>query len=172
MNMYIGLSVIIVIIFGTLIRSLDWDDYNNMHACSDMWNFVYKGLYDILTIMCPFKRYRQRKVVTPWLTAEIYRAMRERDSFMSLFRITRNSDYLQMARVGRNKVNQMVMRAKLNFIKSKLHENSANPKKFWRVINTIINPDKCSQAELRLYDNITGNFVESGNEADFLMIIF
>ena len=159
-------------VFGELIRSLDWGTYTNMRDCTEMWNFLYKSIYDILAVMCPFKRYKQRKKLTPWMTPDIYRAMRQRDSCISLFRVTGNSDYLKMARDGRNRVNQMVMRAKSNFIKSKLRENSTNPKKFWRVINNIINPDKCIQIEMRLFDKVAGNLVDHDDEADFLNDFF
>ena len=39
-------------------------------------------IYDVLSVMCPFKRYKQRKDITPWLNPEIYRAMRKRDAFI------------------------------------------------------------------------------------------
>ena len=80
-----------------LIRSLDWDVFNNLNDVDAMWDFLYKNVYDILTIMCPFRRFKQRAKVTPWLNAGIYRAMRERDKYISLFKVTGNQYYLCQA---------------------------------------------------------------------------
>ena len=73
-----------------------------------------------------------------------------------------------MARKSRNDVNQKVQKAKSLFIKSKLRENSTNPKKFWRVINSIINPTKGHQTEMHFFDSLRGEYVEPGMEPDFL----
>ena len=53
-----------------------------------MWKLLYARIYDILTIMCPFKKFKQREKITPWITADIYLAMRVRDKYISLFRVT------------------------------------------------------------------------------------
>ena len=90
-------------------------------------------MIDILTVMSPFKNYRQREKVSPWLSAEIYRAMRECDRLLSLFRVTGCQNYLQLSRIARNRVNQMVHKAKADYIRNQLPENNRNPKKFWRV---------------------------------------
>ena len=78
--------------------------------------------------------------------------MRQRDNYVMLFRATGNSDYLQMPRISRNRVNSMISRSKAEYIKSKLHENNTNPKKFWRVVNSIINPGKSNPIDMRFYD--------------------
>ena len=80
------------------------------------------------------KRYRQREHDTPWTNADIYREMRERDVFISLFRQTGYSLYLETARRCRNSVNSMIYKAKSFYLKTQLHQNTRNPKKFWRII--------------------------------------
>ena len=67
-------------VFAQLLKSLNWELYNTMLDVDMMWDFLYEGMHDILAIMCPFRKFKQRKKVTAWLTADIYRAMRVRDS--------------------------------------------------------------------------------------------
>ena len=51
---------------------------------------LYNIIYDILSIMCPYKNYTQREVITPWISAEIYRNIRYRDSLVNLYKLTKN----------------------------------------------------------------------------------
>ena len=154
--------------FKNLLRAANWNDFLTMDDPETMWNMLYKRMTDILTIMCPFKKFRQREKVTPWITADIYRAMHVRDKYIRLFRATGYSCYLEWARIYRNKVNRMIVNAKATFIKSKLRENTRNPKKFWRIINSLIKPDSGGDVEMRFYDIVKGEYVNKGCEADFL----
>ena len=153
---------------AVLLRNVDWTIIDLLNEPNLMWNILYKKAIDVLAIMCPFKNYRQREKITPWMTAEIYRTMRECDRYISLFRVTGCQYYLQLTRLTRNRVNQLVHRAKANYIKNQLNENSRNPKKFWRIIDSIINPSKGMSYETRFYDNNKKEYVANGSEADFL----
>ena len=158
--------------FARLLKIQDWETFIEMNDTNVMWNYLYGKMYDISSIMCPFRKFKQRKNITPWITPEIYRAMRLRDSYVSLFLVTGCGQYLCMVRRSRNVVNQMILRAKSTFIKSKLRENSTNPRKFWRVINGLINPSKGQQTDVHFYDSINGVYVEHGMEPDFLNYFF
>ena len=37
---------------------------------------LFARMYDILIVMCPFRRYKQRETKTPCLTADIYKMLR------------------------------------------------------------------------------------------------
>ena len=104
-------------VYSRLISAIDWEIYDNLSDVEEMWTFLYEKIYEILSVMCPIKRFKQKAKITPWLSADIYRAMRKRDNFISLFKATGNQYYLIMARRHRNKVNQMVSSAKSIFIK-------------------------------------------------------
>ena len=45
----------------------------------EKWKIYYDIVLDIMSVMCPYKKYRQREVKTPWITPEIYRNIRYRD---------------------------------------------------------------------------------------------
>ena len=155
-------------VFSTLLKSESWEEFFAMEQPDDMWSILYNKIYDILAIMCPFKRYRQREKVTPWITPEIYRIMRRRDHYIRLFRATGFTCYLEWARRCRNIVNSMIDRAKANYIKTQLRANGRNPKKFWRIINNIIAPTDDVLVNQRFFDQRTNNLVPVGEEAEFL----
>ena len=155
-------------IFRNLLQNECWEHFDNSDDVENLWSFYYDKINNILSIMCPFKRYKQREQVTPWLTPEIYRLMRERDQFIKLFKVTRLQDHLFQARRYRNMVNSLISKAKGNYIKGQLNQNSKNPKKFWRIIKNIIAPSTDTTASTRFKDQQTGEYVEIGSEADFL----
>ena len=76
--------------------------------------------------------------------------------------------YFELTRHARNNVNQMIRVAKSNYIRNQLYDNCNNPKKFWRVIDRLINLSKSVSLEPRFYNEALGEFVEIGAIADFL----
>ena len=74
--------------FFALIRNIDWTQFHLLHKPDEMWNFLFGKSMDILSVMCPMKSYKQRENVTPWIMPDIYRAMRNRDKYVSLFHVT------------------------------------------------------------------------------------
>ena len=68
-----------------------------------------------MSVMCPYKKYRQREVKTLWITPEIYRNIRYRDSLTNLYKITSNKIYLTLMKQQRNVVNSMIDSAKKEY---------------------------------------------------------
>ena len=159
-------------IFRQLLINDTWEMFDNAENVSDLWDIFYKKVYDILAIMCPLKRFKQREHVTPWLSADIYKAMRERDKLVKLFKVTRNQAHLKLAHQYRNKVNSLISKSKGNFIKQNLNQNSRNPKKFWRIIKDLTSPKVDLTATTRYIDPVTGEYIEVGLEANFLNSYF
>ena len=114
--------------------------------------------------MCSFKRYKQHEKITPWLTPEIYRMMRERDRLIRLFRHTPHNNLWIEARRNRNRVNSLMYRAKSDYIKLQLNNNSNNPNKFWRVIKNLID----ITTTVLFYDYESQDYVVRGSEANYL----
>ena len=108
--------------------------------------------------MCPLKRYKQREVVKPWLTPEIYRAIRSREQSIKVFQSTGCQHYYKLACTLRNRINVMIDQAKANYFKNVLHTNSKNPKKFWRILKNFTdnNPDR----------NVSSNFIDPVSKMD------
>ena len=122
--------------------------------------------------MCPLRRYKQRENLTPWMVADIYREMRYRDRLAKLFRATRSNESLCALRRQRNIVNSRIDTAKKNYIQRILNENSKNPKKFWKIINELLNGRRTSNEYAQFIDPTTNEPIQFGAEAEFLNSYF
>ena len=65
-------------------------------------------------------------------------------------------------------MNSLIFKAKPNYIKNQLHQNSRNPKKFWRIIKNMLSPNREDVISASFVHPRTGQQVESGGEANFL----
>ena len=69
--------------------------------------------------MCPYKKVQTRRKVTPWVTQEIYCAIREKQRYKT----TGNRDTLRQAKIQRNLVNSLIYEAKKIYIVNSLNMN-------------------------------------------------
>ena len=83
--------------------------------------------------MCPIKRYSQRETPSPWISAEIYRAIRYRDTLILLYNTAGALLYLTLAKHQRNHVNMLIESAKKKYVKSLLTKNVKTPKNFGNI---------------------------------------
>ena len=144
------------------------EEYVTSQDPNVMWDQLYTHVNDILSVMCPYKRYKQRENLTPWVSAEIYRSMRYHDSLINLYKATKDSLYLTLAKRQRNVVNSMIETAKRQYISTTLNNNSSCPKKFWRQINVLLKGENSNINQTNLIDPVTNLDVPKGNEANFL----
>ena len=122
--------------------------------------------------MCPFKRYKQREIIKPWLTPEIYREIRYREKCLELFRITGNQHYFRLACKSRNKVNALIDRAKSNYFRNILNANAKNPKIFWRLIKNFTDNSANKNTSSEIKDPITNVTIPPNEVPDYLNAYF
>ena len=118
--------------------------------------------------MCPYRKFKQREFITPWIYPSIYKAMRKPDALVRLFRQTGHTRYLELTRICRNQVNGLIRKAKSEFIKRQLTINESNPKKFWRIIKGLLCRTADSSSNAHFIDHNTQTQVEKGMEPEFL----
>ena len=86
---------------------------------------------------------------------------------------TRNQDDLRKMKIARNNLNTMIERTKRNFIKNSLKRNTKNPKKFWRIINSMIkNETTMSIFDIEFRNLETNIPVPKDDVPDFLNAYF
>ena len=156
------------IFINLLNQRIDLEEYRNYSDPNVMWDLIYTSVLDILSIMCPYKKYTQRENLTPWMHADIYRAIRYRNSLINLYKATNKNLYLTLAKQQRNTVNSMIESAKKIYISSLLTKNVSCPKKFWRHINQLLRGDKSNNQTVQFVNSQTGTFVPLGEESNFL----
>ena len=62
--------------------------------------YIYSTTQSILAIMCPYHRYKQREFPNPWMTAEIYREIRNRSRIIKSFNSSRSNLLLRIDYCG------------------------------------------------------------------------
>ena len=155
-------------VFSDILHNLNWDFVRESEDMEYIWSTLYTKIYDILTIMCPYRKYKQHEQVTPWINSRIYKAMRECDAVIKMLKQTGHEEYLKLARRYRNHVNGLICKAKSEYIQRQLTVNEKNPKKFWRIIKSFLDPSSDCTVNARFIDQNTKTLVLQGNEADFL----
>ena len=151
-----------------LLAKLQDSDFNITPNPDDKCEILSDMVLEILSVMCPYKRYRQQEVNTPWMSAPIYRNIRYQDSLVNLSRITRNSLYLTLMKQQRNVVNSLIDTAKKEYISALLDKNKSCPMKFWRCINQFLKGDYGVYHHPRFIDPVSGTEIPLGNEPTFL----
>ena len=159
-------------LFKALFDEIDWNSYFNCVNVNVLWEMIYKHIESILAIMCPFKNITIREEKFPWFTNEIYDCIKQRRSYVKLFRATRNNDIYIMSKYFRNKCNNLVRNAKSEYIKSSLDANVANPRKYWRVLNCMLKSSTKTFLDFEFKDPITQNSVLINETPDFLNTYF
>ena len=52
-------------VFSTLLSNANWDLLKNSEDPNVQWDILYQKILDILAVMCPLKRYKQRGIINP-----------------------------------------------------------------------------------------------------------
>lgn len=83
---------------------------------------------------CPFKKHAQKKVLPPWLSADIIEMIHDRDRLYKLAKRRDLPNDWAKARRARNLCNKGVRIAKKQFVQSELKKHDKSPREFWQVI--------------------------------------
>ena len=153
---------------SNLLMNVDWNLFYSSTNPNVMYEFLLNHVYDLLSIMCPLRKFKQRETNVCWINKDIFKAIRTRKFYLSLFKITRRDDHLRLANIWRNNVNTMIDRAKAVYIKSQLERNVKNPRKFWRIIHSFLDNKKVEYGEIVFKDSNSDENIEKGGEAELL----
>ena len=137
-----------------------------------LWDHIYTIAQTILQVMCPYRRYKQRKFPSPWMTAEIYCEIRNRSKIVKLFNSILSNHLLTLMRRQRNKVNGLIECAKRNYILNSLRQNVKNPKKFWRLVNDMLKGTSNICQTVNFIDPDTNVPVQDGTQSEYLNSYF
>ena len=154
--------------FDQLLKNSDWGFFDNSFDPNVQWEIILQKINDILAIMSPYKKVNTRKKTTPWLTQEIFKAMREKKILIKRYKLSRDNDLLRQLRIKRNEVNSMIDRAKTEFITTSLNRTVSNPKKFWKLIKCLIDKDDIADITSYSFRNQHADPVEKSDIPDFL----
>ena len=107
-----------------------------MYISHSIWDSLQEFNRIILTKFfdrqAPFATKKTNTNISPWLTVEFKNEMEYQDVLQQKFR--RNYETYKRQR---NKVNNLIKRAKQNYNKNLLDENTRNATSFWRTLKSI-----------------------------------
>ena len=118
------------------------------------WRLILQKIINIADELCPLKQFRVKSNKPDWLTNELLELQRDREYFFDRARKTNNPGDWFIASRLRNRVNQAVRSAKADYIKGELEHCQHDPKKYWRVIDSVISANKHRQ--ISFLDKNTG----------------
>ena len=154
--------------FTLLFNEIDWNEYYNCLDVNILWDMMHYRMQEILEIMCPFKTIYVRKDHVPWFTNEIYECIRKRLYYVKLFRTSRNDDIFLLSKYFRNKCNCLIRNAKSEYIKTSLDTNVNNPRKYWKILNSMLKTNNDNITDFEFKNQTTNENVPLSNTADFL----
>ena len=123
----------------------DWRLFYEARDPSECWEILEVKLRGYLDKTCPIKKFKVKEAREPWVTNEILEQIKDKDRAL---RIARNSGKIEdwkVAKSERNRVGRLIDEAKAEFLKEQQVELVDDPKKFWRLVKTIV-PDKVKKS--------------------------
>ena len=106
--------------------------------------------------MAPIKLFKVKEMGELGVTNEILEEIKDKDRALKTTKRTGKAEDLVTARIKRNRVGRLVESAKSEFFKGKQKELADYPKKFWRLVKSIVPSNKNNTSKIILSDNTEG----------------
>ena len=149
------------------IRLLQEADINNILQNNNVdiiWRSLRTKIEGVLDQIAPIKTFKFRNSKPGWLSNDLIEMMHDRDVALKRARKSKNIEVKKHARSIRNLVNHYIKQARSEYIKEQLENLKDKPKKFWNIINDIINPSNKSNT-FKLTDD-QGNCMGDAESAE------
>lgn len=102
-----------------------------------------------------------------WTTPDLLSKIRLCDALKLAADSLMNNTAHQEFKKTRNKIKRDIIKAKREFIMGKIYNNSGNPKKYWKELNSLFSPKDTGVTELKLL-NENGREIEYEATADYM----
>ena len=155
-------------IFKTLFNNLNWEQYSGCSDVNRLWEVIHDHIIEILDVMCPLKNILVREERTPRFTNEIYECIKKRKYYVKMFRTSRNDDIYMISKFFRNKCNSLIRRAKSDYIKTSLEANITNPRKYWKILNSMLKSNSGIPLDFEYFNHVTNTTVPCSETPIFL----
>ena len=119
----------------------DWGLYYETREPSKCWEILESKIREYLDRTCPIKKFKVKEVREPCVTNELLEEIKDKDRALRRARNSGKVEDWKLAKVERNRVGRLIDEAKAEFLKEQQVELANDPKKFWRLVKTIV-PDK------------------------------
>ena len=153
----------------------DWDDFYGSRDPSYCWSLIENMVKSYLNRSCPMKNFKVKEVREVWVTNEILEEIKDKDLVVRIAKRTGRAEDWIRAKIIRNRVGRPVEQAKADFLKEQQAELEGDPKKFWRLVKSIVPGKKSKTGKILLVNTAEDgetNKVANENTADFINTFF
>ena len=148
------------------LKSIDWDiidETQDLDAAVETWNTLFS---DVADKHAPIKRSRIKGTKTPWLTAKLKDAMRDRD-YHHRKAIKSNSEFhWNMYKKLKCLVTKQVKKSKADYYLELINRNKSNSSGLWKILNEITSRKSTSPVTCIEADGVT--YTDSQSIAEVL----
>ena len=119
------------------LKNADWSPGYISHPISGSLRVFNRILTEFFDRHAPFATKSKNTNKSPWLDVELKNEMDYREVVQPKFCKSNTTEKYEDYKRQRNKVNNLIKRAKQNYRKNLLDENTKNATSFWRTLNSI-----------------------------------
>ena len=109
------------------------------------WESMKNNIQKVLDTLAPIRDFRFGCTKPGWLSNDLMKLMKDRNRALKKAAKTKTEIDKTNARTIRNLVNQYIKTARSDYIQEQLIELKDKPKKFWGILNDIIDPGRNSK---------------------------
>ena len=131
----------------------DWREFYASEDPASCWDLLEGKIRHQLDQACPQKKYRVREITEAWVTNEILELIKDKDRMMNRARRSGSAEDLARARRVRNRVGRIIEEARADFLKEQQEQLEGDPKRFWRLVKTIVPGKTKAKARINLNDD-------------------
>ena len=153
----------------------DWAAYYQSNNPEQCWDIIENLVRQHLNVTCPEKLFKVRVARDPWVNNEIIEQIKDKDRALRIARRSGRQEDWALAKTERNRVGRLVDQAKAEFLKDQQSELEDDPKKFWRVVKSIVPGKKKTSSPISLVNKEAENgegAISSSETANFINYFF
>ena len=136
--------------FQEIMINKDWEGFYNARDPSICWEILVEHILSYLNTACPKKKFKIKEIREPWVSNELIEEIKDKDRVLREAKRTGKVEDWDTAKRERNRVGRLVEQAKSEFLKEQQEELADDPKKFWRLIKSIVPGKKTKQCRISL----------------------
>ena len=155
-------------IFQNNLANQNWDIFYNNNDPNRLWDIMETVILEQADSMCPSKKYKVQAAREPWITNEAIEAIKDKNRLLKRAKRTRLKRDWTNARLARNRVGRDIENLRAEFLKRQQEVHSADPKKFWRIISSIVPGKKCKSGGIWLKHSVTKEEIKEEDTANFI----
>lgn len=149
------------------LADLDWSNFYGEDNVNALWSIIEDKIQTMADKHCPFKEFRERIELKPWITPDLLELLKNRDSLYKLAKSSKDTDDWTNARRARNQCNPAVDHARNEFVKAQLDVHSNDPRKYWKALESMWSGKVNCPSHINLVDSTMGTLLDKAQVPEY-----